>query len=251
MMQSHLDRAKYATDRVKTLKQKFAAEEIVKKGVYIVIFGENSNEFAVHATAITGTPVFKEETIIDKIVDPIPPQNYTNKVFGANVIAVLNRSLENLAYEYQGVVPPYLAPKKNSNIHIKDKAHLKQIVEDLFYEQVGAEFIAVLAAFNMVDYAVENEFDGDKIPILIQSKSPKAPTFKTPLAKMGKGSFLVYAGKESVEGVDEVIGSVNKTNVTKTLKQIIKENNNTKKKVLKKNIFFANVKSTIRVKFFM
>lgn len=220
MIAAHAQKVKNASRRIEDLKLSLAAE-VYKKGLYILVVGDLAEDYAKEAEIITGSPFYSLDSVYDRLANSVDSANYLGRSLSLNTIEMLNSEVANIGNELGFVESlPSLSLRPEWVRTVNSKEEFKNIVVEMV-GILGAELAALLGAKNMTDYVIKEEFDGKKIPIMLYSKNTGSAKLKKGLAKLGQGSFLVYAGEGSdVDGVDTAIASVNKTNVTKTLKTI-------------------------------
>jgi len=135
----------------------------------LFILPEGSDEeqmaFAEQANKL-GCYLYDVDDFIESLVRDINPAIYKNQDLNATVLSQVTYELELLA-GIAGINAFNQLVINGSVPEIKDKESLKKSITSLFQDQVGCEFMGVVAVNQLTDTAILTSFAGKVFPIVL------------------------------------------------------------------------------------
>lgn len=224
MVAAHEAKIKSALSTLQELKLKYASE-IVEKGLYLLVVGELAEEAADEIVKTLEVPVYSIDAFVTKVANSVNPSNYKKRTVSSSHIDMINSVLTDIAMGLK-VVQSFDAVTYNTKMQraINTESDFLEFIKKISTtERAFSDLIAVSAAVELVDYGIEEKFDGDLMPVVLWSKNPESLKMVANLKGLGKGSFAISFGEEPVAGADFTAKTVNKTSVTNVFKQIKKQ----------------------------
>jgi len=197
--------------------------------LFIVVAGNGGKKFAELCEKNKWAFSYDALSFYDELVSDIDPANWKDKPFGANMVDILGRKVEDKADECDVIQYDMMMFKNKYSRHINNKEELVTHVADIFNEQIGVEFMGFDILNKIAIKAVEEEFDGEKMPILpviikVDSNLGVTQEILQHFPKISPYSFLVTAGVGVPKAFGDIasvaIKKVDKENVVKVLKKI-------------------------------
>lgn len=211
-----------AKERLELLRQDLK-KEVIKRSVFIVVTGSDSEQFASIASEEFKCLSFSANRLASDVVNKLSDQLYLNRTLNANTFDIIDNLLEDEMKRLDIASYNRLAFSAKYLRNIKSKQDMIDLVNQALADSVGSEVIGLDA----LDKVVENIIDTKKVsrivPIILHTYNNDlvldlAKNLKTITNKV----FTVSAGT-NVKTLNLTNFSIEETNeetVGQTLKQI-------------------------------
>lgn len=203
-------------------------KEILKSSVFLVVTGSQSEDFSKVADEDFSCFSFDAESLYRTLTDAIPPQLYQNKESSRNLLDHVSNAFEDRALQIDIIGYNAIIFKADYRKMLTSKEDALQLVKKAVNDSVGAEVVGLDAIDKASSLAIEKDFDGKVVPIVLHTKDQTlTKELTTALKRLTKNVFLITTGtkieKDLKESSLSSIKSVDKETVQKTLTKV-KEN---------------------------
>lgn len=222
-----LGHIRQAKEKLETLYMEYR-REIQNNSVFIVALGSSAKSFADKAKKDYQCFSYEADGLYKDLLSKVSPKVYLNQLGSRSFFEHLSAKFEERAMEIDivGYPPLYFDAKYKKQINSKEEA--LDMTKRAINEKIGGEVAGLDAIEKAAIEAVNSEFEGQVIPIVLYTEDEKlAEEVLAGLPRINKNVFLVTAGKDIAENLqNKSISSmvkVTKESVEKTLIKI-KEN---------------------------
>jgi len=143
--------------------------EILKRSVFILVTGEDSDKFTKIATKKFKCFSLEADVMFTEIVDQLSPQLYENKTLSSSVFDIIGNVLENRMKQLDIVSYNSLMFSSKFSRTIKDKQEMIQAVREAVSEVIGGEVIGMDALERVSKDAVNKNYKSRIVPILLRT----------------------------------------------------------------------------------
>lgn len=214
-----------AKENLKELYHEYK-NELKTRISFIMVNGKGCKKFAeVTAEEFAGV-VQPAEGFYEDIVGRINPANYKNKTLNNSIVDILASYLEDKAHEVGVLGYPALVFSDKYAKRLNNKEDLVEVFTRMINDNVGAEFVGADLLEKAAIEAVNKNFAGRVLPIVVYSTNNElidvlSKTFYEKLTpKVFKVSAGVISKKDSEDSVAKVTGKINKKSVKEALEII-------------------------------
>lgn len=200
-------------------------KEILGNSVFLTVTGSQSEEFANIASEEFSCFSFDSEDLYRKLADAVPPQLYQNKEASRNILDHVSNAFEDRAMQIDIIGYNAIIFKKEFRKMLTGKEDLLQLVKKAVNSSVGAEVVGLDAVDKASLLAIDNEFSGKVVPIVLFTKDQElTKELSSALKRINKNVFLVTTGTKIEKSLKDMslssIKSVDKESVEKTLTKL-------------------------------
>jgi len=162
---------------------------------FILVTGGQSTQFATIAKEEFQCFTLTGSDFYENLLSGISPRMYDNQSSGSALFDVVGTAFENMALD-MGIIgyPPLIFEQKFKKI-LKNKEDALEVITAAFNKKVGAEVIGYYSVDKVASQAIESNFEGTVIPIVIHSEdSELIKEFASKFRTLTKNVFVVSTG---------------------------------------------------------
>lgn len=212
-----------AIERLKTLTEEYS-QELIKSALFIVVSGENKEDFISSSSKFGCFSVDSEEFYKD-LSGRVPTSLYLGKSSVSNVFDVLGRHLEDKMSELGVIGYPQLIFKQEYSMAINTKEDFTSLVKRAINEQLGSEIVGLQSIKSLTPTFISTDYAEKNTPIVLSTGDDKlAVSLLKDLKRLTNKVFLVTIGEPSkdLKNVDNIftIKEANDKTISNTMKLI-------------------------------
>lgn len=228
-LNAHVRRAlmgniKRAKEDLNTLFEEY--RNLVKLNcAFILVTGSQSDKFAEIARdefqcfELTGNSFYED------LISEISPRMYENQTSGPALFDMVGTAFENIALNMGIIGYPPLIFEQQFKKMLTNKEQMLNIIRDAFNKKIGSEVVGYYALDKVAYQAIDCEFEGKIVPIIVHSKDiDLIKEFAIKFRTLTKDVFIVSTGvgikKDVKDNSISYIKSVDSAKVEETLKSI-------------------------------
>lgn len=195
---------------------------VQSNAVFIVACGSEADSFAQTASEEYQCFAYEADSFYKSLLSQVPEKVYLNQMASRSFFEHLSAKFEDRAKEIDiiGFMPLVFEAKFKRKVTSVDDA--LDITMRAMNEKIGAEIVGLDAIEKAANKAVNDNFEGQVIPIVLYTKDATlAQEILTDLPRINKNVFLVSAGKNDKKNLQSTpingMVEVTKEEVEKTL----------------------------------
>ncbi|HLD91630.1 MAG TPA: hypothetical protein VI911_11585 [Patescibacteria group bacterium] len=172
---------------------------------FILITGSLSDEFAKISKEKFDCFTLDGEDFYKTLLKEVSPRIYMNKLAGSSMFDILSSTFESIAYTIGITGYKSLIPSAKFNKIIKSEKEALNVVVKSFNEGVGAEVAGLYYLDKATVSAIDSDFEGTIIPIMIQTENTDLiKDFAQRFRQITKNVFIVTVGSKLDKELKEV-----------------------------------------------
>ncbi|MDD5650806.1 MAG: hypothetical protein PHF86_10400 [Candidatus Nanoarchaeia archaeon] len=199
-------------------------DKLKNRTIFILVTGNGNKKFAKFATKDYKCFKVEAEDFYERIIKEISPKLYTNFPSSVTLFDQVTVTFEDMAMELGIMGFPSLMFETKYKRMLKDEKDFLKLLTEAFNNQIGSEVVGLYALTAITKEAVEREYDGQVVPILITSENQQLISdIQKGFKNMFNNTFVVQAGKSEAPAITSlVLESVTKEAVEECLVKINK-----------------------------
>lgn len=186
-----------AKQKLEDLKQQYKVA-VSNRVAYILAVGSESGELVKRSVKDFGVIEYDANTMVDDLIKDIPEEFYVGKTMSSAILDMVTNHLytkvEDIKIENMPTALYYEARYNNT---INSKEDLARDVKMILNEQVGKELMAFDAVHKASVKALEEEFSGKIVPVMINATEENIADIGRSLSSTTKNVFVVSSGEVS------------------------------------------------------
>lgn len=196
--------------------------EILKRSVFILVTGEDSDKFAKIATKKFKCFSLEADVMFTEIVDQLSPQLYENKTLSSSVFDIVGNVLENRMKQLDIVSYNSLMFSSKFSKNIKDKKEMIEAVREAVSDIVGGEVIGMDALERVSKDAVNKNYKSRIVPILLRTDDERFIIKMSDSIRLVNPRVVRVAAGKTGQDINAIVSlnEVTEEQVGEALKQI-------------------------------
>lgn len=208
-----------AKESLKDLYTKYR-EEIKKNSIFILAVGSEAEKFAKTAEKEYQCFAVKADGLYEELLEKVPTSLYMNKLASRNMFEHLQARLEERAMDI-GIMafqPLYFEAKFKKMVNSKEEA--LDLVKRAINDKVGAELVGIDAIERVSIEAVNRDFEGQVMPIVLYTNdNALTKELTSDLKRLTKKIFVISSGNN----VEKDLQDISISDITKVTKKSVEE----------------------------
>lgn len=183
-----------AKEDLKELYKEYRTE-IQKGSTFILVSGKQAKKFAELASAEFGCFSLDPNTFYNEILDQVPEQLYVNKTAGPALFDHFMAKFESRALEIEIIgYTPLIFESKHKRV-LKGREDALKLLQEAFNDRVGGEVVGLDAIDRVAFQAVNEDFAGNTVPIVLFSEDDDLLlSLSKDLKKISYNVFIISTG---------------------------------------------------------
>lgn len=222
---------KFNLGRIRQAKEKLELkyieyrQQIVSNSLFMIVVGDMAKDFADMSREKYDCFAYSSDEFYKKILDQVPSKLYIDKPASRNMFEHIAARFEDRAREIDIIgYQPLVFEAKYKKV-LKSEEEALDLVKRAINEKIGSEVSALDAIEKTSQEAVDKEFAGKVIPIVLYtSDEVLAKELLEGVPRVTKKVFMVNVGKKLQNGLQNktiaAITEVSEENVEKVLLKI-------------------------------
>lgn len=170
---TQLGKIKRAKENLKSLYESYR-NEVKQNTVFIVLKGKQGKSFIDIATGENyGCFEINADKLYEDIASKVNSRYYQDQTSSPTLFDILMSSFEDICDDLGIIGYPAVLFESKYQRRLKSKEDLIELTKEAFNEKVGSELVGLYAVDKVARKAVNEDYEGKSIPIIIHSKDNK------------------------------------------------------------------------------
>jgi len=209
---TQLGKIKRAKENLKELFVEYR-NEVRTNSVFILTKGKQSESFIDIATG-EGYGCFEvnADSLYEDIASKVNKRYYDNQTSSPAVFDILMSSFNEICDDIGIIGYPAVLFESKYKRRLKSKEDLIKLTKEAFNDKVGSELVGLYAINKVTEQAVNKDYDGKSIPIIVHSSDSKLlDTLEGSLKSLSRNVFKISTTKkQTVKTVEEELLKITK-----------------------------------------
>lgn len=202
---TQLGKIKRAKENLKSLFIEYR-KEVGLNSVFILAKGKASSSFLEIATSDDyGCFGVSADDVYEDIASKVDPRYYDDQTSSPAVFDILMSSFNDICDDVGIIGYPAVLFESKYKKRLKSKQDLINLTKEAFNDKVGSELVGLYAINKVSEEAVNKDYDGKSIPIIIHSKDNKLlDALSSTLKNVSRNVFKISTTKKyTTKSVEE------------------------------------------------
>lgn len=222
-IQTHKARQRAAELRLPDVTKDYR-KALLSHIIPVLVTGSSAEDFVKVASEALGVISVDGEALFKTLASKMPTEASSGKMTTKVVVDILGRHFNDIAIDSDVIEYPQIIYKNSKGFVITKKSDLDRLIKKIITEQVGAEMSTIYNLKDISDKALEMEFDGGKLPVLMSvSDASVIDSIFESQKRLSLTPYLLTSGEvkgrlntKALDSVEEV----SKESVSKALKTV-------------------------------